>query len=122
MVAVDISPPLSSVTISPRENVLLVAHGLTGGSHEPYVRAVLARATPGADAGGLGARAVVLNFRGCNGSPVVTPRLYHVRLPSRLPCWAGRALVHTGRTDDCAAGRVVGRRPARRALDMPHVS
>ncbi|KAL1939435.1 hypothetical protein VTO73DRAFT_9991 [Trametes versicolor] len=77
IIAVDISPPLSSVPISPRENVLLVAHGLTGGSHEPYVRAVLARATPGAGAGGLGTRAVVLNFRGCNGSPVVTPRLYH---------------------------------------------
>ncbi len=88
IVAVDISPPLTSVPISPRENILLVTHGLTGGSHEPYVRAVLARATPGAGEGGLGARAVVLNFRGCNGSPVVTPRLYHVRLPSRLPCWA----------------------------------
>lgn len=87
IIAVDISPPLSSVPISPRENVLLVAHGLTGGSHEPYVRAVLARATPGAGAGGLGTRAVVLNFRGCNGSPVVTPRLYHVR--PRADCRAG---------------------------------
>lgn len=75
IVAVDITPPLSSQPVSQGENILFVAHGLTGGSHESYVRAVLARVT----SGGLGFRAVVLNFRGCNGSPVVTPRLYHVR-------------------------------------------
>ncbi|RPD70517.1 AB-hydrolase YheT [Lentinus tigrinus ALCF2SS1-7] len=77
IVAVDITPPLSSHPVSQGENVLFVAHGLTGGSHESYVRAVLSRVTPDKSAGGLGFRAVVLNFRGCNGSPVVTPRLYH---------------------------------------------
>ncbi|KAI8989626.1 AB-hydrolase YheT [Trametes punicea] len=77
IVAIDISPPLASHPISRAEEVLFVAHGLTGGSHESYVRAVLARVTPSKNAGGLGLRAVVFNFRGCNGSPVVTPRLYH---------------------------------------------
>ncbi|KAH9937799.1 AB-hydrolase YheT [Epithele typhae] len=80
ILGLDITPPLSVQPISESENVLLVAHGLTGGSHESYVRAVLARIAQPA----LGDappsrrfRAVVLNFRGCNGSPVVTPRLYH---------------------------------------------
>ncbi|TFK87292.1 AB-hydrolase YheT [Polyporus arcularius HHB13444] len=77
IVAVDITPPLHSHPIAEGENVLFVAHGLTGGSHEAYVRAVLSRVTPDRPSGGLGFRAVVLNFRGCNGSPVVTPRLYH---------------------------------------------
>ncbi|KAI0828163.1 AB-hydrolase YheT [Trametes gibbosa] len=77
IVTVDVSPPFTAQSISSAENVLLVAHGLTGGSHEAYVRAVLARTTPSKEEGGLGFRAVVLNFRGCNGSPVVTPRLYH---------------------------------------------
>ncbi|KAI0718559.1 AB-hydrolase YheT [Cerioporus squamosus] len=77
IVAVDITPPLTSHPVAPGENVLFVAHGLTGGSHEAYVRAVLSRVTADRQSGGLGFRAVVLNFRGCNGSPVVTPRLYH---------------------------------------------
>ncbi|KAI0672448.1 AB-hydrolase YheT [Trametes maxima] len=77
IIAVDISPPVASVPISKRENILLVAHGLTGGSNEAYVRAVLARVTPSTDAHGCGFRAIVMNYRGCNGSPVVTPRLYH---------------------------------------------
>ncbi|CAK5269360.1 unnamed protein product [Mycena citricolor] len=38
--------------------IIIVQHGLTGGSHEPYVRAVLAPALR------LGFRAVVVNFRG----------------------------------------------------------
>jgi predicted alpha/beta-fold hydrolase len=40
---------------------------LTGdlGSHESYVRAVLAPACAPVDAGGLGYRGVVVNFRGC---------------------------------------------------------
>ncbi|CDO78054.1 Carbohydrate-Binding Module Family 1 protein [Trametes cinnabarina] len=77
IVAVDISPPFASRPLSTGEDLLFVAHGLTGGSHEAYIRALLARAIPSKQSGGLGFRAIVLNFRGCNGSPVVTPRLYH---------------------------------------------
>ncbi|KAI0643881.1 AB-hydrolase YheT [Trametes meyenii] len=77
IIAVDVSPPPTSVPITEGENILLVAHGLTGGSHEAYVRAVLSRVTFRTDARGRGFRAIVMNYRGCNGSPVVTPRLYH---------------------------------------------
>ncbi|KAI1792371.1 AB-hydrolase YheT [Ganoderma leucocontextum] len=77
VVAVDITPSFTTDAVQDSENVLIVAHGLTGGSHEAYVRAVLAKVTLDRQSGGLGFRAVVLNFRGCNGSPVVTPRLYH---------------------------------------------
>lgn len=63
--------------------IVIVQHGLTGGSsiitaytgapvdrqtpgsYEPYVRAVLSRACAPVEKGGLGYRAVVINFRGC---------------------------------------------------------
>ena len=40
---------------------VVVCHGLTGGSHESYVRNVLAWVTKEQSEGGLGARAVVVN-------------------------------------------------------------
>ena len=76
----DITPPLHDHPVQEGELVIAVAHGFTGGSHEHYVRAALTSLTSAKDAGGLGARAVVLNYRGCNGSPVITPRLYHVSM------------------------------------------
>ncbi|KAF7316802.1 hypothetical protein HMN09_00413300 [Mycena chlorophos] len=57
--------------------IIVVQSGLTGGSHEPYVRAVLAPATAPVDEGGLGFRAIVVNFRGCSGVPVTSPRFYN---------------------------------------------
>jgi predicted alpha/beta-fold hydrolase len=61
--------------------VIVVLHGLTGGrslhwwifycltipagSYESYVRSILAPACTPASYGGLGYRAVVVNFRGC---------------------------------------------------------
>ncbi|KAK7693944.1 hypothetical protein QCA50_003518 [Cerrena zonata] len=57
--------------------VVVIAHGLTGGSHEHYVRAAVSVLTASVSSGGLGARIVVMNFRGCNNSPVTTPKLYH---------------------------------------------
>ncbi|GLB34977.1 putative alpha/beta hydrolase fold [Lyophyllum shimeji] len=64
--------------------VIVVMHGLTGGSYEPYVRAILHRACAPVNKGGLGYRAVVINFRGCAGVPVTSPQLYSA-----------------GHTDDC---------------------
>lgn len=44
------------------------------GSHESYVRAILAPATTPKSEGGLGFRAVVVNFRGCKDAPATTYR------------------------------------------------
>jgi hypothetical protein len=56
--------------------ILVVLHGLTGGSHESYVRAILAPASTPVSQGGLGYRGVVVNFRGCAGVPLTSPQLY----------------------------------------------
>ncbi|KAJ7494803.1 Alpha/Beta hydrolase protein [Mycena galericulata] len=56
--------------------IIVVQHGLTGGSHEPYVRAILAPACTPVRKGGLGYRAVVVNFRGCSGVPITSPKFY----------------------------------------------
>ncbi|KAL1739432.1 Alpha/Beta hydrolase protein [Schizophyllum fasciatum] len=56
--------------------IIVVKHGITGGSHEPYVRCILDVATAPVSEGGLGYRAVVCNFRGCAGIPITSPRLY----------------------------------------------
>ncbi|KAG6333128.1 hypothetical protein ID866_5955 [Astraeus odoratus] len=51
-------------------------HGLTGGSYESYVRAILSPSCLPTSEGGLGYRAIVVNFRGCAGVPVTSPQLY----------------------------------------------
>ena len=78
ILALDITPPPQSMPIRENEVVVVVAHGLTGGYHESYVRAALTVLTGSSLEGGLEFRAVVLNSRGCNNSPVLTPKLYHV--------------------------------------------
>jgi predicted alpha/beta-fold hydrolase len=50
--------------------------GLTGGSHESYVRNILAVVTRPKAEGGLGWRAAVVNSRGCANSPVTSRQLY----------------------------------------------
>ncbi|KAI0273609.1 Alpha/Beta hydrolase protein [Gloeopeniophorella convolvens] len=55
---------------------IVILHGLTGNSHEAYVRAVVASAVASVNDGGLGYRAVVVNFRGCAGVPLTSPQLY----------------------------------------------
>ncbi|EIW85205.1 AB-hydrolase YheT [Coniophora puteana RWD-64-598 SS2] len=56
--------------------MIVVLHGLTGGSYESYVRAILAPACSPLSEQGLGYRAVVVNFRGCAGVPLTSPQLY----------------------------------------------
>ncbi|KAI0036990.1 AB-hydrolase YheT [Vararia minispora EC-137] len=73
----DISPPSSVKSFQPGEPIIFVTHGLTGGSNESYVRAVLAPLTAPKERGGLGMRAVVQNSRGCNRLPILTPKLYN---------------------------------------------
>ncbi|KAG2433531.1 hypothetical protein HYH02_012649 [Chlamydomonas schloesseri] len=54
--------------------ILLVCHGINGGSHEGYAKWVCAAAVA------RGWRAVVLNYRGCNGLPFTAPRGYAATL------------------------------------------
>ncbi|KAH7916065.1 AB-hydrolase YheT [Hygrophoropsis aurantiaca] len=63
-------------TIQSDTPIIVVMHGLTGGSYESYVRAILAPACSSVQQGGLGYRAVVINFRGCAGVPITSPQLY----------------------------------------------
>jgi predicted alpha/beta-fold hydrolase len=58
--ALDFSPPTHDAL--PRGTpTLVLCHGLTGGSHESYVRNVVAWAIKPLKQGGLGARAIVVN-------------------------------------------------------------
>ncbi|KAJ7931589.1 AB-hydrolase YheT [Mycena leptocephala] len=70
----DFTPDPS--TVRDDAPIIVVQHGLTGGSHEPYVRAILAPACTPVQQGGLGYRAVVVNFRGCSGVPITSPKFY----------------------------------------------
>ncbi|KAJ7285054.1 AB-hydrolase YheT [Mycena rebaudengoi] len=87
----DFTPPVSSAAHEDTP-IIVVQHGLTGGaytlqtsfalflyylgSHEPYVRAILAPACTPVHQGGLGYRAVVVNFRGCSGVPLTSQKFY----------------------------------------------
>ncbi|KAF8308152.1 AB-hydrolase YheT [Clavulina sp. PMI_390] len=75
----DVTPPSSSDyahTLSDDTPIIVVKHGLTGGSYEPYVRSILASACKPKSEGGLGYRAVVINFRGCAGTKITSPQFY----------------------------------------------
>jgi hypothetical protein len=66
----DASNPNLPGTRREAQTILLVLHGLTGGSQESYVRSLVAA---GAE---RGMRAVVMNNRGCAGSSLATPQAY----------------------------------------------
>ncbi|PPQ78077.1 hypothetical protein CVT25_015611 [Psilocybe cyanescens] len=72
----DFAPADHSEKLKKDTPIVIVQHGLTGGSYEPYVRAILSRACAPVEEGGLGYRAVVINFRGCAGVPITSPLLY----------------------------------------------
>ena len=66
----DASSPNLPGTRREAQTILLVLHGLTGGSQESYVRSLVA-------AGAVrGMRVVVMNNRGCAGSSLATPQAY----------------------------------------------
>ncbi|GAA6037019.1 hypothetical protein JCM8097_005511 [Rhodosporidiobolus ruineniae] len=75
-IAVDFAPPLEGEEPLDDRPILVVSHGLTGGSHESYVRNVLAIVTRPKEEGGLGWRAAVVNSRGCANTPITSPKLY----------------------------------------------
>ncbi|RKP10808.1 Alpha/Beta hydrolase protein [Thamnocephalis sphaerospora] len=77
-VALDWTPAMPTAE-NASEPTLIVVSGLTGGSHEGYIRGLLERLTvPSKDRPELVpvCRAVVANFRGCAETRLHTPRLY----------------------------------------------
>ncbi|KAI8584065.1 hypothetical protein K450DRAFT_221313 [Umbelopsis ramanniana AG] len=68
----DWAPPFSEMPVD-NTPTLVVLHGLTGGSHESYIRSLLAVVTKAP----FNYRAVVFNARGCANSELKTPRLFN---------------------------------------------
>ncbi|RXK38700.1 hypothetical protein M231_04010 [Tremella mesenterica] len=73
--SLDFAPP--NHTALPSETpIVVICHGITGGSHESYVRSLLVKVVRPVSEGGLGLRGVVMNFRACAGTPLTSPQLY----------------------------------------------
>ncbi|KAF8590667.1 AB-hydrolase YheT [Ramaria rubella] len=75
-ISLDITPPVSTA-LPPNVPVVVVLHGLLGGSHASYVRSAVSHITRKTAQGGLGLRVVVFNLRGCSRTPVTSSLLYH---------------------------------------------
>lgn len=63
----------------PERPLLVLLHGLSGGSHESYIRSTVAEISKQAQYGGAdgtGFECVVLNSRGCASTPITTPQLF----------------------------------------------
>ncbi|CCA69296.1 related to acyltransferase, has a minor role in medium-chain fatty acid ethyl ester biosynthesis [Serendipita indica DSM 11827] len=86
-IGIDFTPPLDA-PLPADTPIIVVEHGLTGGSHESYVRNILAAACAPKDQNGLGYRAAVINFRGCAGVPITSPRFYSAACTEDLACGA----------------------------------
>ncbi|KAI9446477.1 AB-hydrolase YheT [Lactarius indigo] len=72
---IDFTPPTSERVIPEETPIIVVLHGLTGGLNHMSVTVLFPAVSP-LDRGGLGYRAVVVNFRGCAGVPLTSPQLY----------------------------------------------
>ncbi|KAJ6524296.1 AB-hydrolase YheT [Mycena vulgaris] len=68
--------PVDTSHLDDNSPIIVAVPGLTGGSHEAYIRAILCPASTNIKNGGLGYRVVVVNLRGCAGVPITSPRLY----------------------------------------------
>ena len=80
-IALDFTPPITPEDPIDSRPILVVLHGLTGGSHESYVIDILGKVSKqkdpeNPDGFGLGWRGCVVNFRGCAGTPVTSKQLY----------------------------------------------
>ncbi|GAA6011575.1 hypothetical protein JCM11491_004693 [Sporobolomyces phaffii] len=76
-IAVDFTPPITPDEPIDDRPILVACHGLTGGSHESYVRNILTVVTKPRSEGGLGWRGAVINSRGCANTQVTSPHLYN---------------------------------------------
>ena len=91
---IDFTPPFSH-NLHPDTPIILVSHGVTGGSHEKYVRDILAAACAPKDRGGLGYRAAVANFRGCKLLMMCSPceSLTHISHRCRRTTYLSKTLL-----------------------------
>ncbi|KAG0145944.1 hypothetical protein CROQUDRAFT_658049 [Cronartium quercuum f. sp. fusiforme G11] len=80
-IEIDFTPPGTFDDPKDSTPTLVVLHGLTGGSHEQYVREMVSSVIHQ-----LGWRVMVTNFRGCAGSKLTSPRLYHAGATDDLRC------------------------------------
>ncbi|PWW80373.1 AB-hydrolase YheT [Tuber magnatum] len=64
--------------------MVIALHGLSGGSHELYLRSVLAPLTRRVEEDGSGFAACVVNARGCALSKVTTGQLFNARFTADL--------------------------------------
>lgn len=69
--------PADNSSVAEDAPIIVVLTGLTGGSWEPYVKAMLSPACTPVDQGGLGYRSVVVNFRGCADVPITSSLFYN---------------------------------------------
>ncbi|KAG9033266.1 hypothetical protein FRB95_000360 [Tulasnella sp. JGI-2019a] len=77
-IGLDFTPRKSAhgPELDPKTPTIVMAHGLTGGSYESYIRCILAIACKPKSEGGFGYRAVVVNFRGCAGVKLKTYQVF----------------------------------------------
>ncbi|KAM0792571.1 hypothetical protein ACM66B_005234 [Microbotryomycetes sp. NB124-2] len=85
-IGIDFAPPITPQDPIDDRPILVIAHGLTGGSHESYVRDVLAKITKPKSEGGPGWRGAVVNSRGCAGMKCVNKVLYNGGKTDDLRC------------------------------------
>ncbi|KIK62966.1 hypothetical protein GYMLUDRAFT_41265 [Collybiopsis luxurians FD-317 M1] len=68
--------PIDDSGLSDDTPIVVILHGLTGGSYEPYIKSVLTHIIKPKEKGGLGYRAVVPHSRGCGGVPITSTKFY----------------------------------------------
>ncbi|KAJ3744516.1 Alpha/Beta hydrolase protein [Lentinula detonsa] len=68
--------PIDDAALSDDTPIVVILHGLTGGSYEPYIKSILTHAIKPVDKGGLGYRAVIPHSRGCGGVPITSTKFY----------------------------------------------
>ncbi|ESK94648.1 lipid metabolism-related [Moniliophthora roreri MCA 2997] len=68
--------PIDHTQFNDETPIIVVQHGLSGGSYEPYLKAIVSRVIAPKGHGGLGYRVVVVHHRGCGGSQITSPKFY----------------------------------------------
>ncbi|TFK46698.1 AB-hydrolase YheT, partial [Heliocybe sulcata] len=84
-ISLDFYPSLAEHPLCDDEPIVIALSGLTGGSDESYIIELM-KGLRTRSSDGPSLRGVVCNFRGCAGTPLTTPRLYHGGTTDDLRC------------------------------------